>query len=118
MKMLLISGATSGASAKPNGGPQPDSRLRGLRYDVVRRPEGQSSAERKLDELTRQLEDDMRLNSPKAKSFASSPRLDNSHTAHISTPPVTREVPDNGTYASSVTSLNSCGECLQQSNCT
>ena len=41
-------------------------RIPGLNYDTVRRPAGPTDAELKLDELTRQLEMEMQLSSPKA----------------------------------------------------
>jgi hypothetical protein len=58
--------ATSSAAAV--GG-----RLPGLRYDVVQRPMGPSEAERKLDELTRQLELELNEPRPTTKKASISP---------------------------------------------
>ena len=49
--------------------------MAGLRYETVRRQPGQSDAERKLEELTRQLEVEMTLgSSPTANSLSPSQR--------------------------------------------
>jgi len=72
----------------------------GLRYETVRRQPGPSDAERKLEELTRQLEVEMRLgSSPPGHSLSTSQRSPAatgvpSQLDHPSSPvDVTRAVP-------------------------
>jgi len=79
-------------------------RVPGLHYDVVQKPEGPSAAERKLDELTRQLEVDMRLSSPRASPHTSTQLVSNSRAVD---PSVT--LSDHGRHDSSSVQYNHGG---------
>jgi len=86
----------------------------GLRYETIRQQRGPTDAERKLEELTRQLEVEMRLSPPQSSQSLSSSRSSSSVVSHSPFKLNVHSLPSNlqrAEHTEQTAVQPSCGKC-------